>query len=97
MTYRQSVKNTVRHKVLKRAVELLTTERSSACCVRSSYVRDLYDYFIERDTPFTLNVATQEVVTFIFSIKLTVSLFRCKAICANCAAPPQEWVMYVTT
>lgn len=49
MTYRQSVKNTVRHKVLKRAVELLTTERSSACCVRSSYVRDLYDYFIEMD------------------------------------------------
>ena len=49
LSYRQSIKNTVRHKILKRAVELLTTDRSSACCVRSSYVRDAYDYFREMD------------------------------------------------
>ena len=45
VTYRQETKNTVRHAVIRRAVEMLTTERSQACCVRHSYVRDLYDYF----------------------------------------------------
>lgn len=49
ISYRQSTKNAVRHKVLKRAVELLTAQRSAACCVRSSYVRDLYDYFKDLD------------------------------------------------
>lgn len=49
ISYRQSTKNSVRHQVLKRAVELLTTQRSTACCVRNSYVRDLYDYFKELD------------------------------------------------
>lgn len=45
VTYRQETKNTVRHTVIRRAVEMLTTERTQACCVRHSYVRDLYDYF----------------------------------------------------
>lgn len=45
VTYRQETKNTVRHAVIRRAVEMQTTERSQACCVRHSYVRDLYDYF----------------------------------------------------
>ncbi len=45
VTYRQETKNTVRHAVIRRAVEMLTAERSQACCVRHSYVRDLYDYF----------------------------------------------------
>lgn len=44
-TYKQDTKNTVRHTVIKRAVELLTMDRSDSCCVRRSYVRDLYDYF----------------------------------------------------
>ena len=45
ITYKQETKNTVRHTVIRRAVEMLTTERAQACCVRRSYVRDLYDYF----------------------------------------------------
>lgn len=45
VTYRQETKNTVRHTVIRRAVEMLTTGRAQACCVRHSYVRDLYDYF----------------------------------------------------
>lgn len=45
ITYKQETKNTVRHTVIRRAVEMLTTERTQACCVRRSYVRDLYDYF----------------------------------------------------
>lgn len=45
ITYKQEIKNTVRHTVIRRAVEMLTTERTQACCVRHSYVRDLYDYF----------------------------------------------------
>lgn len=49
VTYRQETKNNVRHAVIKRAVELLTTNRSSSCCVRRSYVRDLYDFFIHQD------------------------------------------------
>lgn len=44
-TYRQETKSFVRHKVIKKAVELLTVDRSSSCCVRNSYVRDLFDYF----------------------------------------------------
>lgn len=44
-TYKQETKNTVRHTVIRRAVELLTSERARACCVRHSYVRDVYDYF----------------------------------------------------
>lgn len=47
VTYRQETKNKVRHMVIKRAIELLTTFRSESCCVRRSYVRDLYDYFID--------------------------------------------------
>lgn len=45
VTYKQEAKNIVRHTVIRKAVEMLTTERSQACCVRRSYVRDLYDYF----------------------------------------------------
>lgn len=48
-SYKQEVKNIVRHAVIKRAVELLTTERQSACCVRRSYVRDLYEYFLHQE------------------------------------------------
>ena len=45
-TYKQESKNQVRHTVIRNAVELLTIRRSEACCVRNSYVRDLYDYFL---------------------------------------------------
>ncbi len=45
-TYKQESKNQVRHTVIRNAVELLTIGRSEACCVRNSYVRDLYDYFL---------------------------------------------------
>lgn len=45
-TYKQESKNQVRHTVIRNAVELLTIGRSGACCVRNSYVRDLYDYFL---------------------------------------------------
>ncbi|MBQ7736735.1 MAG: hypothetical protein IJT62_02750 [Oscillospiraceae bacterium] len=45
VSYKQETKNLVRHTVIKEAVQLLTNQRSDACCVRRSYVRDLYDYF----------------------------------------------------
>lgn len=45
-TYKQDTKNRVRHTVIRKAVELLTSYRSEACCVRNSYVRDLHDYFV---------------------------------------------------
>lgn len=45
-TYKQETKKHVRHTVIRKAVELLTVNRSEACCVRNSYVRDLYDYFL---------------------------------------------------
>lgn len=45
ITYKQENKNVVRHTVIRRAVEMLTTFRAQSCCVRRSYVRDLYDYF----------------------------------------------------
>ena len=48
-TYKQKTKNEVRHKSIKHAIETLTTFRSEACCVRRSYVRDLYDYFVQLD------------------------------------------------
>lgn len=44
-TYKRENKNTVRHTVIRRAVEILTTERTQACYVHRSYVRDLYDCF----------------------------------------------------
>ncbi len=44
-TYRQKTKCYVRHTVIRKAVEMLTTERSNSCCVHNSYVRDLFDYF----------------------------------------------------
>lgn len=46
VTYKQEIKSMVRHTVIRSAVDLLTTNRAQACCVRNSYVRDLYDYFI---------------------------------------------------
>lgn len=45
-TYKQDTKNQVRHTVIRKAVELLTVGRYEACCVRNSYVRDLYDYYL---------------------------------------------------
>lgn len=48
-TYTQESKNKVRHSVIKTAIDYLTTNRSNACCVRRSYVRDLYDYFLEME------------------------------------------------
>ncbi len=47
ITYTQETKNEVRHNVIRRAVEALTTFRSDACCVRRSYVRDMYEYFLQ--------------------------------------------------
>ena len=44
-TYKQETKCYVRHTVIRKAVEMLTVGRSNACCVRNSYVRDLFDYF----------------------------------------------------
>ena len=49
VTYKQETKCIARHQAIKRAVQLLTTNRSSACCVRQTYVRDLYDWFINQD------------------------------------------------
>lgn len=49
VTYKQKTKQIARHSMLKRAVELLTTERSSTCCVKKMYVRELYDYFLEQN------------------------------------------------
>lgn len=48
-TYTQETKNKVRHSVIKTAIDYLTTNRSHACCVRRSYVRDLYDFFLEME------------------------------------------------
>lgn len=45
-TYKQETKNHVRHTVIRKAVEMLTVNRAEASCVRNSYVRDLYDYFV---------------------------------------------------
>ena len=45
MSYKQETKNAVRHTVIRKAVDLLTTKRAETCCVQRSYVRDLYDYF----------------------------------------------------
>ena len=47
LSYKQETKNHVRHTLIRNAVELLTINRSGACCVRRSYVRDLYEYFIQ--------------------------------------------------
>lgn len=49
VSYKQETKNAVRHAVIKQAIESLTNKRNNICCVRSSYVRDLYDYFREQD------------------------------------------------
>ena len=46
ITYKQKTKQVVRHRMIRRAVELLTQERDSLCCVRRNYVRDLLDYFM---------------------------------------------------
>ncbi len=48
-TYTQIQKNKVRHESLFHAVNVLTTNRNSSCCVDRNYVRKLYDYFMELD------------------------------------------------
>lgn len=47
--YKQETKNYVRHSVIRNAVESLTEKRGQSCCVRRSYVRDVYDYFSSMD------------------------------------------------
>jgi len=41
VSYKQETKNLVRHTVIKEAVQLLTNQRSDACCVRRSYFNAL--------------------------------------------------------
>ncbi len=47
MSYKQKTKQIARHKMIRKAVELLTQDRNSICCVPRNYVRNLFDYFIE--------------------------------------------------
>lgn len=49
LSYKQETKNFVRHTIIRNAVEQLTINRSTACCVRNSYVRDLFDYFTHQN------------------------------------------------
>lgn len=48
-TYTQHIKNKVRHKAVKNAIDNLTTNRSHATVIPKSYVRDIYDFFSELD------------------------------------------------
>ncbi len=48
-TYKQKNKCKARHIALSSAIELLTIDRASCCCVNNSYVRRLYDFFCEED------------------------------------------------
>ena len=62
-TYKQETKNIVRHAVIRKAVETLTAKRSDACCVRRSYVRDLYEHFLslqethEQEEAFKIDIS----------------------------------------
>ena len=38
VTYNQKTKQMARHKMLRKAVELLTQNRDTICCVRRNYV-----------------------------------------------------------
>lgn len=48
-SYKQENKSFVRHTVIREAVQLLTINRYEACCVRNSYVRDLFEYFLRQN------------------------------------------------
>lgn len=48
-SYRQPNKIKARHLVIKKAVEDLTVNRSSSAIVKRNYVRDIYDYFMNKD------------------------------------------------
>ena len=45
ISYKQKIKKNARHSMIKKAVELLTQDRNSLCCVSEKYVRELFDYF----------------------------------------------------
>lgn len=47
--YNQPEKNLSRRIILKHAVECLTTERQTSCCVPNSHVQDLKNFFITGD------------------------------------------------
>lgn len=47
VTYNQKTKQVARHQMLRKAVESLTQNRDSICCVRRNYVREIYDFFRE--------------------------------------------------
>lgn len=49
ISYKQKIKKNARHSMIKKAVELLTQDRNSLCCVSEKYVRELFDYFGELD------------------------------------------------
>ena len=45
-SYKQKTKKLARHKMIRKAVELLTQNREELCCVRKTYVRDIYEEFL---------------------------------------------------
>lgn len=47
VTYNQKTKQMARHQMLRKAVELLTQNRDSICCVKRNYVREIFDFFTE--------------------------------------------------
>lgn len=48
-TYTQNLKSKARHDTLFYAVDLLTTNRNKSCCIDRSYIRKMYDYFVNLD------------------------------------------------
>lgn len=65
VTYKQESKNKVRHTVIKHAVEILTTFRAEASCVRRSYIRDVYDYYIQLEESHEQDEAKKIDVSYI--------------------------------
>ena len=60
-SYNQNNKKSARHLMIRKAVENLTTNRDSSAVVKRSYVRDIYDYFIEEDELSTTKQEVQKI------------------------------------
>ncbi|MCT4618769.1 MAG: class I SAM-dependent methyltransferase [Marinisporobacter sp.] len=59
--YNQFTKQKVREDILKHVIDLLTTKRSKACCVRRSYVRELYEWFITQNYDIKSNQVAKKL------------------------------------
>lgn len=104
-SYNQPMKKKVRHDVISKAVHLLTQDRGKAACIDRTYVRSLYDFFVNIDEESknkneASEINTQYIVSWenLHDTYTSIKNIRDLVVCYLCGPEPnndfQEFLDY---